>query len=57
MKPYSAMQTPPMTQFGMVERRVTKGPKKEATIARMAVARMVTTEAFPEMATQPTDSP
>ena len=41
----------------MVERKVTKGAKKEMTMAISAVEKMVHTEAFPEMATQPTDSP
>ena len=57
MKPYRAIQTPPMTQEGIVERNVTKGAKKEMTIARHAVTKIVNTEAFPVMATQPTDSP
>ena len=51
------MQTPPMTQEGMVDRKAMKGATKAMTMARMAVVRMVTTEALPEMATQPTDSP
>ena len=46
-----------MTQEGIVARKVTKGPKKEITIARTAVVKMVTTEALPVIATQPTDSP
>ena len=57
MKPYSVMQTPPMTQLGMVERKVTNGPKKEAMIAMQAVQRIVTTDALPVMATQPMLSP
>ena len=51
------MHTPPITQEGMVERKVTKGAKKEITIAMIAVVKIVQTEALPEMATQPTDSP
>ena len=51
------MQTPPITQAGIVERKVTNGPKKEITIAIIAVQRMVTIEALPVIATQPTDSP
>ena len=46
-----------MTQEGMVERKVTKGAKKEMTMAMIAVTRMVRTEALPVIATQPTDSP
>lgn len=51
------MHTPPITQFGIDARKVTKGPKKEMIIAIAAVVRMVTTEAFPVIATHPTDSP
>ena len=51
------MQTPPITQFGILARKVTNGPKKEIMIAMTAVVRIVTTEAFPVIATQPTDSP
>ena len=57
MNPYRVTHTPPITQFGIVERKVTNGPKKEIIIAITAVAKMVTTEAFPVIATQPTDSP
>ena len=57
MKPYSAMQTPPMTQAGIVARNVANGPMKLMTIAMIAVQRIVTTEALPEIATQPMDSP
>ena len=57
IKPYSATQTPPMTQLGMDARKVTKGPKKEMTMHIIAAVVMVTTEAFRVMATQPTDSP
>ena len=38
MKPYSVMQTPPITQVGIVLRKVTNGAKKLATMARIAVA-------------------
>ena len=51
------MHTPPITQEGMVARKVTKGAKNEATIARIAVASIVSTDALPVIATQPTDSP
>ena len=57
MNPYRAMQTPPITQEGMVARKVTKGAKKEAAIAISAVTDIVIVEALPEIATQPTDSP
>ena len=46
-----------MTQFGIVARKVTNGATKEAAIHIKAVTKMVATEAFPEMATHPTDSP
>ena len=51
------MQTPPITQEGIELRKVTNGPKKEMMMAMIAVVRIVTTEALPVMATQPTDSP
>ena len=57
MKPYSEIQTPPITQLGIVARNVTNGATKDASIAMIAVARIVTTEALPVIATQPTDSP
>ena len=57
MKPYRAMQTPPMTHPGIVERKVANGPTKLMTIAMIAAARIETTEALPEIATQPIDSP
>ena len=41
----------------MVERKVTKGAKKDAKIHIIAAVRIVTTDALPEIATQPTDSP
>ena len=41
----------------MEARNVTNGPKNEMIIAIIAVARIVTTEALPVIATQPTDSP
>ena len=41
----------------MLERKITNGPKKEITMHIIAVAMMVTTEALPVIATQPTDSP
>lgn len=40
-----------------MERKVTKGAKNETTIAIIAVVSIVTTEALPDIATQPTDSP
>ena len=57
MNPYNEIQTPPITQEGIVERNVEKGPKNEITIAMIAVVKIVTTDAFPEIATHPTDSP
>ena len=51
------MQTPPITHEGIVERNVTNGAKNDAIMQRIAVARIVTTEALPVIATQPTDSP
>ena len=44
MKPYSAMQTPPITQLGMVERKPTKGAMKAISIASIAVTMMVLTD-------------
>jgi hypothetical protein len=41
----------------MVASTVTKGARKDDTMASTAVVRIVTTEAFPEIATHPTDSP
>ena len=57
MKPYRAMHTPPITQPGMELTKATNGEKKLTSMARMAVARIVTTEALRVMATQATDSP
>ena len=57
MKPYRAMHTPPITQGGMVLTKATKGLMKAITIAIMAAVKMVTTEALPVIATQPTLSP
>ena len=57
MNPYSVMHTPPITQEGIVAKRVTNGAKKEATIAITAVVNIVITEALPVIATQPTLSP
>ena len=51
------MHTPPMTQPGMLDRKVTNGAMNAETIASAAVKRMVTTEALPEIATHPIDSP
>ena len=41
----------------MVARNVTNGATNDATIAMIAVTKIVITEAFPEIATQPIDSP
>ena len=46
-----------MTQLGILARKVTKGAINDATIAMTAVTKMVMTEALPEIATQPIDSP
>lgn len=42
MKPYRAMHTPPITQPGMELTKATNGEKKLTSMARMAVARIVT---------------
>ena len=57
MKPYKAIQTPPMTQLGIVLSKMENGKMKDKTIAKQAVVKIVLTEALPEMATQPMDSP
>lgn len=57
INPYNATHTPPITHAGMVDKKVTKGATNEAMIARIAVVKIVTIEALPEIATQPTDSP
>ena len=57
IKPYKEIQTPPITQEGIVARKVTNGAKNAAAIHITAVVKMVTTDAFLEIATQPTDSP
>ena len=41
----------------MVARKVTNGAMKDAAIHIRAVTKIVDTEAFPEIATHPTDSP
>ena len=46
-----------MTQEGMVSRKVVNTPIKEQRMAKIAVTKVVATEALPEMATQPMDSP
>ena len=51
------MQTPPITHPGMESRKATKGEMNETSIASIAVAVMVITEAFLVIATHPTDSP
>ena len=57
MKPYKAIQTPPMTQLGIVAKKVENGATKAKTIAIKAVTKIVLIEALPEIATVPTDSP
>ena len=57
MKPYMAMQAPPMTHLGMELMKATKGVKKASTMQPMAAPSMLTMEALPVMATQPMDSP
>ena len=57
MKPYKAIHTPPITQEGSVAKNVTNGPTKDANIHIIAVTKIVLTEAFLLIATQPTDSP
>ena len=57
MKPYKAIQTPPITGVGIEASNVENGKKKLSTIAMNAVAQIVLMEALPEIATQPTDSP
>ena len=57
MKPYKAIQTPPITGVGIEASNVENGKKKERTIAMIAVVQIVLMEALPEIATQPTDSP
>ena len=51
------MHTPPITQDGIVDKNVENGKMKLKIIAIIDVTKMVLIEAFPEMATQPTDSP
>ena len=51
------MQTPPITQGGMVSRNTANGEMNDTTIASTAVTQIVRTEALPEIATHPTDSP
>ena len=51
------MQTPPMTQPGIESKKATKGEINATNTDIIAAAVMVTTEALPVMATQPTDSP
>ena len=51
------MQTPPITQEGIVLKNATNGLSKEINIASIAVAIIVATEAFLVIATQATDSP
>ena len=46
-----------MTHDGIVARRVINGAINDAIIAKMAVAAIVITDAFPVIATHPTDSP
>ena len=51
------MHTPPITQLGMELTKATKGERKETSIAPIAAAKIVTTEAFFVIATHPIDSP
>ena len=46
-----------MTQLGIVLSKMENGKMKLKTMAMMAVVKIVLTEALPEMATQPMDSP
>ena len=57
INPYRAIQTPPMTQEGIEAMSATKGVMKEKITQPTAAARIVTTEAFLVIATQPTLSP
>ena len=57
IKPYSATQTPPITQLGMELTMAINGDRKEMSIAIIAAVMIVTTEAFEVIATHPTDSP
>ena len=57
MNPYKAIQTPPITQDGIVDKKVEKGATKANTSAITAVTKIVLIEAFPLIATVPTDSP
>ena len=57
MKPYSATQTPPITQEGMVSRKAISGVMKETMMQRNAAPQMLMVEAFLVIATQAMDSP
>ena len=57
MKPYNAIQTPPITQDGIVAKNVENGAMNDKTIAIHAVTIIVLIDALPEIATVPTDSP
>jgi hypothetical protein len=46
-----------MTQLGIVAKNVANGKMKLKTMAMQAVTKIVLTEALPEIATHPTDSP
>ena len=57
INPYRAIQTPPMTQEGIEAMSAMKGVMNEKITQPTAAARIVTTEAFLVIATQPTLSP
>ena len=51
------MQTPPMTQLGMVWRKAISGEMKLTMMQSTAAPQMLTVEALRVMATQAMDSP
>ena len=57
MKPYRVRHTPPITQLGMVCKSAITGLKKLRTMHMIAAVKMVLTDAFLVIATQPTLSP
>jgi len=57
MKPYNTIHTPPITHEGIVAKSVTNGAMNDKIIHKIAVTKIVITDAFLEIATQPTDSP
>ena len=56
MKPYNAIQMPPITHGGIESINATRGVKNEKIMQPMAVAKLVITEAFLVSATHATDS-